>query len=175
MIPNAGPAQAAAGSGATIHASAVAHCGRGCLILGRAGSGKTTLALEMMALGAVLIADDRVRLTRAGARLALAPPPQLAGLIEIRGAGILRVARHAAGVDLWLAADLDRAAPERMPPAAETVVRGVAVPSIPCRGRPAAAASLMAILAAGRLPDPEFLPDPEAPADPEPPADGGAS
>lgn len=43
-----------------LHASAVALGPRGLLILGAAGAGKTTLALALVALGAELVADDRV-------------------------------------------------------------------------------------------------------------------
>ena len=39
-----------------VHASCIAHHGRGLLILGPSGAGKSTLALEMMAYGAVLVA-----------------------------------------------------------------------------------------------------------------------
>lgn len=56
---------AAATGAPTIHASAVSLAGRGLLILGASGTGKSGLALEMMSRGAVLIADDRVRLMRA--------------------------------------------------------------------------------------------------------------
>lgn len=60
--------ETAAATGApTIHASAVSLAGRGLLILGASGTGKSGLALEMMSRGAVLIADDRVRLVRAEA------------------------------------------------------------------------------------------------------------
>ncbi len=47
-----------------LHASAVAVDGRGCLITGASASGKSTLALEMIALGAELVADDRVDVRR---------------------------------------------------------------------------------------------------------------
>ncbi|MEO1532556.1 MAG: serine kinase, partial [Pseudomonadota bacterium] len=43
-----------------LHASAVALGERGLLILGPSGAGKTRLALELVALGAELVADDRV-------------------------------------------------------------------------------------------------------------------
>ena len=43
-----------------LHATAVAVAGRGLLIRGASGSGKSGLALEMMARGAQLVSDDRV-------------------------------------------------------------------------------------------------------------------
>ena len=76
---------------AQLHASAVAVEGRGCLITGAAGSGKSTLALEMVALGAELVADDRVDIRRSGKALLLSAPASIAGLVEARGVGILRL------------------------------------------------------------------------------------
>jgi HPr kinase/phosphorylase len=143
----------------TLHASAVSHHGRGCLIVGPAGSGKTTLALEMMAFGASLVADDRVEVHAPDGdhvRPRLSAPPTLAGLIEIRGVGILRVAGTAAPAPLWIAANLATAATERMPLPSHIEIGGTRIPEIPCRNRPAAAATLMAILAAGHHPDPEL-------------------
>jgi HPr kinase/phosphorylase len=97
-----------------LHGTAVAVDGRACLITGAAGAGKSTLAIEMIALGAELVADDRVDLRRAGEGLVLSAPPAIAGLIEARGAGILRMpaCREAA---LALIVDLDRSETERLP------------------------------------------------------------
>ncbi|MFZ3585333.1 HPr kinase/phosphorylase [Loktanella sp. DJP18] len=74
----------------TVHATAVAIAGRGVLIRGRSGAGKSALALDLMAFGAVLIADDRVHLTRRGDRILATCPPVLSGLTEARGLGLLR-------------------------------------------------------------------------------------
>ena len=49
-----------------VHASCVARDGRAVLIRGASGSGKSGLALQLMALGAGLVADDRTRLWREG-------------------------------------------------------------------------------------------------------------
>ena len=45
-----------------LNASCVAWQGRGALILGRSGAGKSALALQLMALGADLVSDDRTEL-----------------------------------------------------------------------------------------------------------------
>lgn len=74
-----------------IHASAVAVDGRGVLIRGPSGAGKSDLALRLIDEGAVLIADDRVDLTPDGGGVLLSGPDNLAGLIEVRGVGIVRV------------------------------------------------------------------------------------
>ncbi len=74
-----------------IHASAVAIEGRGVLICGPSGAGKSDLALRLIDEGAVLIADDRVDLTPGDDGVLLSGPDNLAGLIEVRGVGIVRV------------------------------------------------------------------------------------
>lgn len=63
----------------------------GVLILGRSGAGKSRLALELMARGAKLVADDRVELFVRRGRLAARAPVVIAGLLEVRGLGILEV------------------------------------------------------------------------------------
>ncbi|GBR71314.1 hypothetical protein GKA01_17630 [Gluconobacter kanchanaburiensis NBRC 103587] len=60
--------------------------GAGVLISGPSGSGKSELALMLMDVGFDLVADDRVLLDGVVA----SAPERLAGLIEVRGVGILR-------------------------------------------------------------------------------------
>jgi HPr kinase/phosphorylase len=97
-----------------LHASCVALEGRGLLILGPSGAGKSGLALQLMALGARLVADDRTEVFRDGSGLSARCPPALAGLIEARGIGILRAdpLTHAPVV---LAVDLGQSETERLP------------------------------------------------------------
>jgi HPr kinase/phosphorylase len=76
---------------AAIHASAVAWVGRGILILGEAGSGKSRLVGQLLAHGAYLVADDLVRLINRNGRLH-ARASGAPGLIELRGSGIFRIA-----------------------------------------------------------------------------------
>ncbi len=77
-----------------IHATAVAIDGPrgllGVLLLGPSGAGKSDLALRLIDRGAQLIADDRVDLTDDGINAILSAPARIAGLIEVRGLGILR-------------------------------------------------------------------------------------
>lgn len=80
-----------AGLESLLHASAVRFGGKGVLLLGASNSGKSDLALRLIDAGGVLIADDQVRLTRRGNRLEAEPPERLAGLIALRGIGIMRV------------------------------------------------------------------------------------
>ena len=95
-----------------IHATAVSIRGRGLLLMGPPGSGKSDLALRLIDRGAVLIADDRVVVER-GVPALLSAPAAIAGQIELRGVGIVTMP-HVDGVPAALAVRLDDAA-ERMP------------------------------------------------------------
>jgi HPr kinase/phosphorylase len=98
-----------------LHASCVAVEGQGLLILGPAGSGKSSLALRLISLGAALVSDDLTRVTRSGDRLvASCPNPDLQGLIEARGLGILR-APKVESAELSLAIDMGQIERERLP------------------------------------------------------------
>jgi len=111
------------GASLTVHATTVAHRGRALLIRGPAGAGKSALALELLARGAVLVADDRTVLTRGGDTVRAAPPPALAGLIEARGLGLLRVP-HAAHMPVAAVVDLGADETERLPPRRTTALLG---------------------------------------------------
>ena len=106
-----------------IHASAVAIGEAGILIRGASGSGKSRLALALIAgaLGAgafaCLIGDDRIMLQSCNGRLIARGHPRITGLIEQRGAGILRTPFIAAAV-VRLVVDLVRAEKAARYPAA---------------------------------------------------------
>ncbi|MCE2575713.1 HPr kinase/phosphorylase [Komagataeibacter sp. FNDCR2] len=70
-----------------IHASCAARREQGILLVGPSGAGKSDLLLRLVDAGYDLVADDRVRLHDGWAS---APPP-LAGLLEVRGIGIVRM------------------------------------------------------------------------------------
>lgn len=114
-------------SGGRIHGTAVAIDGRGVLILGASGSGKSDLALRLIDRGATLIADDQVELTPRAGRLEACALAILHGRIEVRGIGIVDV--DAARAPLALVIDLDRA-PDRLPEPAATCFHGVELPLI---------------------------------------------
>jgi serine kinase of HPr protein (carbohydrate metabolism regulator) len=119
----------------TIHASAVTVGGRGVLIRGASGGGKSSLVLQLLsadAAGNRLVADDRVVLAVREGRVTATAPAALAGLLEIRGQGILRVPHlTAAAIDLVVDIVPEANAP-RMPTAEQrtTTLLGLALPRI---------------------------------------------
>ena len=112
----------------TIHGTAVTIDGAGVLLRGPSGSGKSDLALRLIDGGAALVADDRVVLSRHGDDVMAAVPETIAGKLEVRGLGIVRLPA-AAAPPLRLVVDLVRPDDvERLPKATETVLLGVALP-----------------------------------------------
>ncbi len=115
-------------------ASCVAIGGRAILIEGETGSGKSSLALALIDRGAMLIGDDAValelRIDASGAKQLLAsPPPNIAGLVEIRNVGLLHFPT-AREVPVALLLRLDEQAP-RFVEACETIdLLGTAIPLI---------------------------------------------
>lgn len=109
------------------HASAVAIGRRGVLLLGPSGAGKSDLALRLIDIGASLVADDRVDVTPTGGALLLSPPDTLAGLLEVRGLGIVRLA-YETKVSLSLIVDLVKPEDmERLPESISTNFMGLTV------------------------------------------------
>ncbi|MFV0359301.1 HPr kinase/phosphorylase [Tropicimonas sp.] len=98
-----------------LHASAVEVGGTALLILGASGSGKSQLALDLIALGARLVADDRTIVRRSGDALIACAPGAIAGRIEARHVGLLALPFTPAA-RIGLAVDLDQTEPARLPP-----------------------------------------------------------
>jgi serine kinase of HPr protein (carbohydrate metabolism regulator) len=113
----------------TVHATCVAIGDRGVLIQGRSGAGKSDLALRLIDRGAILVADDYTTLTREDGLLRASAPPTIAGMIEVRGIGILP-SPYRDDVEVALVVDLDQA-PERVPEdSASRTFYGVGVPAL---------------------------------------------
>lgn len=109
------------------HASCVAIDGRGVLLTGASGSGKSGLALALIGVGAVLVADDRTMLQVQGQSVLASVPETIAGMIEARGVGILRVP-HADRVPVRCVVDLDREEKARLPKPQSVSLLGQRVP-----------------------------------------------
>lgn len=75
-----------------IHASCVSWQNRGILLLGTSGAGKSDLCLRLISgQGAELVADDRVNLNVSRETIYASAPEILAGMLEVRGIGILKL------------------------------------------------------------------------------------
>jgi HPr kinase/phosphorylase len=136
--------------GTLLHASAVAIGDRGVLILGPSGSGKSSLALALMATGARLVADDGVIL-RAGAdgRLHARAPEATRGLIEARGVGLLKAAALSTA-PLALVVDLGETETERLPPERTRTILGMTLPVVHKVESPHFPAAVQQYLVGGR-------------------------
>lgn len=89
---------------------------RGALIQGPSGSGKSDLALRAIDAGFCLVADDRVLLFVSQGSLFGRAPDSLNGLIEARGAGVVRErALRFADVTLAVRCKMAAAQVERFP------------------------------------------------------------
>ena len=113
-----------------VHATAIAIEGAVILLRGPPGAGKSDLALRLIDGGARLVADDQAELRRVEDQILVGAPAAIAGLIEIRGIGILRVdpieaAPLALLIDLVPSAEV-----ERFPEARFEDILGLSVPLI---------------------------------------------
>jgi HPr kinase/phosphorylase len=101
----------ASAGGKSLHATAVLHGESGVLILGPSGSGKSALALALMARASAagafsaLIGDDRIFVSEAHGRLIAWGAANMAGVIERRTAGLVTV-RHEPAAIVRLAVEL---------------------------------------------------------------------
>jgi serine kinase of HPr protein (carbohydrate metabolism regulator) len=114
----------------TLHASCVAIDGRAILIHGPSGSGKSDLTLRLLDRGAQLVSDDYTVVRRAGDGLIASAPPTIAGIMEVRGIGIVPWPQVSdAPVALCIALDRDV---ERMPadPLPRRVILGIELAEI---------------------------------------------
>jgi hypothetical protein len=74
-----------------LHGCVIAWEGRGVLILGAPGIGKSSLALECINHGAQLVADDAILLRREGAILLASAPQTIKGHLALRELGIIHM------------------------------------------------------------------------------------
>lgn len=134
-----------------LHATTIALNDNGAVFIGASGAGKSGLALEMMALGAQLVADDRTELCCLdGTDDVTARAPQgLPSLIEARGIGLLN-APLAGPVRVAVVVDLDETEGQRMPEPRDTLLLGRHIPLLHRPATPHFTASLYHYLMFGR-------------------------
>jgi HPr kinase/phosphorylase len=119
-----------------VHATCVAlrphgRIWRAVLLRGPSGAGKSDLAARLIETGARLVADDQTKLVRKGGAVIGAPPVTLAGLLEVRGVGIVKLGRGQLLVRAPVAMLVDLVPPERierMPEPAFEKVLGIELP-----------------------------------------------
>ena len=115
---------------ASIYATAVFYQDSGILIRGPSGSGKSDLAIRLIEDGANLIADDYVRIDTAGNKILLSPPKNIAGLIEVRGIGIINM-ESIKDVPLRVIFDLKPTSSiNRMPENLTEIIEGISIPVV---------------------------------------------
>lgn len=153
--PLASPPGTGAPGGTNVHATAIVIGETGILIRGRSGSGKSTLARRLLERAgregrfARLVGDDRVGLERAHGRLVAHALPAIAGLLEIRGVGIVAVPFTPSAV-IGLVVDSD-AVPERLPAPCDkmTDILDVHLPRLAVAGQADAADAVFWLVAQG--------------------------
>ena len=112
-----------------IHATCVDINGSGILILGRSGSGKSSLAINLIALGSTLVADDQCEIVKKNNKLSVFKPTSLPSSIEIRGVGLVSVPMVVETSLDWVV-NMDEAEKERMPDLRFTEIDGYKIPTI---------------------------------------------
>lgn len=121
-----------------VHGSCVDFEGKAVLVIGPSGSGKSSFALELIALGGVLISDDQVVLSKSKQNITVKTPPHLGGMIEARGIGLLKCS-YIQSSHLNLVVDMSIKPQSRMPKPRTIhvgnvhidVIAGQAVPNLP--------------------------------------------
>ena len=74
-----------------IHASSVDINGKGVVILGNSGAGKSNLAIKLISMGAKLISDDQTHFKLKENKIIISKPKTTPNFIEARGIGLIKV------------------------------------------------------------------------------------
>lgn len=133
-----------------LHASCVAFGKRAVLITGHSGSGKSALALELISIGAVLIADDQTLIETSNDQIVAKCPESIQGVIEARGIGLLRCHTQDTGV-VRLVVDMDKPEPTRLPPHRVITLLGLEVDLVFGKDTANLAVAVKLLLHGGRI------------------------
>lgn len=136
--------------GITIHGSCVTFGNGGILILGPSGSGKSGLALQLMAYGAALVADDQTHIEQTENSLVASCPPQIAGKIEARGVGIL-AATHKEQTVVRLVVDMGKTETDRLPEQRRIELLNCVLPVLYVSDTTSFAAAIVQFMKNGRI------------------------
>lgn len=113
-----------------LHGTCVAIKNQAVLIAGKPGVGKTSLALQLIDRGAILIADDQTLISlEDGILIAMSTAP-LQGMMEVRGIGICTFPYQEKSPLALYIEICDGELPERLPEPTFTVYHGIRVPSL---------------------------------------------
>ena len=112
-----------------MHATCVDVNGSGVLIVGHSGSGKSSLAINLLALGSKLVADDQCALVKKNKKFRVFKPASLPKSIEIRGVGLVSVPMVGETSLDWIV-NMDEVEKERMPTPRFTEIGGLRVPTV---------------------------------------------
>lgn len=113
----------------TLHATTIAIDGKGVVIVGPSGSGKSSLALQLIAHGADLVADDRTQIEQRDRVLVATAPPAIKDMIEARGVGIVKVT-SVGPTPIGLVVDLSQQEKQRLPDQHRHSILGVQLPCL---------------------------------------------
>jgi len=125
-----------------VHGTTVVIGGKGVIIRGDSGAGKSDLALRLIDRGAQLLSDDYTQIEACDGWVIARPAPNIVGLIEVRGLGPVEMP-HAEEAPVALVVALAPPSgppPERYPPEGMTArLCGIDIPLLNLHGLEASA------------------------------------
>jgi len=112
----------------SLHGTSVEIKGKAALITGKPGSGKSSLALQLLDRGALLVSDDQTHLVLEDGHIIVSPPASLQGMMEVRGIGICQFPYQEKSVLKLFVEICDQRDCERLPEPTFKEYYGIKVP-----------------------------------------------